>query len=305
MAPTEGQEIERLLTMLRRAGIVGDIGDARLVTDGMQNVVLIIDDELVARVPRTGDGRRSLVEEHRLLAHLSEHLSVPLPVPITDREDFAVHRLLRGEPITRAALGRLEGRRRDLLIDDVAQFLVELHAAPVGDDVRASAATKPLSAWLELRERAAETVMPLLWRHQREWLSELFRPVETGELSLEYAPVIIHGDLAPYHLLYEPGSARLTGVLDFGMAGWGDPAVDLACLLCVWGERWATGLVRRYPELAEMADRARFMAAALPLEWALTGLEQRQPDLLVAHLGHAAMDLGQPGTFLGVRESSA
>lgn len=40
------------------------------------------------------------------------------------------------------------------------------------------------------------------------------------------APVWVHGDLMPANLLLSDG--RLTGVLDWGGAGIGDPAIDLA-----------------------------------------------------------------------------
>ncbi len=295
MAPTERQTIDGLLSMLRDAGAIQEVREARLITDGMQNLVLVIDEELVARIPRDADGRRALTEEHRLVAHLKNHVSAPLPQLVAGTEELAVYRMLQGEPITREALARLDRLHCERLVDDVAEFLAEMHSAPVAEGLRASTATKSLSAWLELRDRANEVLKPLLWRHQQDWLDGLFRPVENGELSFDFSPAIIHGDLASYHLLHDPVTARLTGVLDFGVSGRGDPAVDLACLLSGWGERWATGLARRYSQLADVADRARFLAAALPVEWAVIGLDQGKPDMLVAHLGHAATDLGELG----------
>jgi aminoglycoside 2''-phosphotransferase len=295
VASTEGQVIEGLITQLRAAGVIHDVDNARLMTEGMQHLILVIDDELIARFPRNVDARRALRDEHRVLSHLGRHVSAPLPQTVAWTEDFFVYRMLRGEPITRAALARLDRRRCDRLIDDVADFLADMHSAPLPDEIPASPASKPPAAWLGLRDRANLVVTPLLWRHQREWLGSLFRPIETGELSFDFAPAMIHGDLGSYHLLHDPSSALLTGILDFGVAGRGDPAVDLGCLLCVWGERWASGLVRRYPQLADLADRARFIAHALPVEWAVIGLEQDQPDMLVAHLGHAAADLSESG----------
>lgn len=295
VASNESQVIAALLTKLRDAGVIQDVGGARLITAGMQHLVLVVNDELIARFPRNVDARRALREEHRVLLHLSKHVSAPLPQSVARSEDFVVYRMLRGEPVTRAALARLDRRRCDRLIDDVADFLAAMHTAPLPDEFPASPATKPPTAWLALRDRANLAVRPLLWRHQREWLASLFRPIETGELSFDFAPAMIHGDLGPYHLLHDPGSALLTGVLDFGVAGRGDPAVDLGCLLCVWGERWASGLVRRYPQLAHLADRARLIAGALPVEWAVIGLEQDQPGMLLAHLGHAAVDVGELG----------
>jgi aminoglycoside 2''-phosphotransferase len=293
VASTDRETIEGLISMLREAGAIHDVGKARLISDGMQNRVLVIDEQLIARFPRSPDAQRALAEEHRVLAWLRNHVSAPLPQPISVADEFAVYRMLRGEPITRAALACLDRHLCHRLIDDIAQFMAEMHSAPLPDDLRASSATKALSAWMELRDRAHEVLTPLLWSHQRQWLDDLFRHVQTGELSLEFAPAMIHGDLASYHLLHDPKTAQLTGILDFGVAGRGDPAVDLACLLSVWGERWANGLVREYPQLTVVAHRARFMAAAMPVEWAVIGLEQNKPDMLVAHLGHAATDLGE------------
>jgi aminoglycoside 2''-phosphotransferase len=302
VASTDRHLIDGLITKLRDAGVVHTVGQVRLITDGMQHLVLVIDEELVARFPRTGDARRALTEEDGVLAHLREHVSAPLPQPIAWTEEFVVYRWLPGEPITRAALTHLNRPQRDRLIDDVGQFLAEMHSAPLPPEIQASPATKSRSAWLALRDRADQVVTPLLWRHQQAWLASLFHPVETGELSFDFVPAMIHGDLAPYHLLHDPGTARLTGILDFGVAGRGDPAVDLACLLCVWGQRWVQGLARPYPQLAGLADRAEFIAAALPVEWAVVGLEQDQPGMLVAHLGHAATDLGEPGRSGGFDE---
>ena len=304
MASTDRHLIDGLITKLRDVGVVHNVGEVRLITDGMQHLVLVIDEELVARFPRNGDARRALTDEYGVLAHLRKHVSAPVPQPIARTEEFIVYRWLPGEPITRAALARLDRPQRDRLIDDVGQFLAEMHSAPLPPKVRASPATKSRSAWLALRDRAEQVVTPLLWRHQQAWLASLFHPVETGELSFDFVPAMIHGDLAPYHLLHDPGAGRLTGILDFGVTGRGDPAVDLACLLCVWGERWAQRLVRLYPQLADLADRARFIAAALPVEWAVIGLEKDQPDMLVAHLGHVASDLSEPGMSGGFDEDT-
>ena len=47
MAPTERQTIDGLLSMLRDAGAIQEVREARLITDGMQNLVLVVDEELV------------------------------------------------------------------------------------------------------------------------------------------------------------------------------------------------------------------------------------------------------------------
>jgi aminoglycoside 2''-phosphotransferase len=73
-------------------------------------------------------------------------------------------------------------------------------------------------------------------RHQRDYVDDIFVPVLDGTLTLDHRPPLVHGDLTSYHLLVDPTERRLAAVLDFGTAGIGDPAVDVAALLHVFGE---------------------------------------------------------------------
>lgn len=96
VASNESQVIAALLTKLRDAGVIQDVGGARLITAGMQHLVLVVNDELIARFPRNVDARRALREEHRVLLHLSKYVSAPLPQSVARSEDFVVYRMLRG-----------------------------------------------------------------------------------------------------------------------------------------------------------------------------------------------------------------
>ena len=77
MVPTERQTIDGLISMLQDAGAVRDVSYARLITDGMQNLVLVVDEELVARIPRDEGGRRALAEERQLLKDEVRRAFVP------------------------------------------------------------------------------------------------------------------------------------------------------------------------------------------------------------------------------------
>ena len=210
---------------------------------------------------------------------------VPLPVPVHVSESFALHRMLHGVVTSRRALGSLERRARERLLDDVGQFLAELGTSAV-PSCAASAATTSLDRMRVLRERADRLVVPLLWNHQRQWLDELFTELEA--VSFAHTPSLIHGDLAPYHLLH-----------DLGVAGVGDPATDLACVLSVRGERCAGRLAHQWPAAFDLIDRARLVAMALPLEWAVIALETNAADMAVAHIGHVAVDVAPVGTPFG------
>lgn len=139
--------------------------------------------------------------------------------------------------------------------------------------------------WLRLYAGVREYLYPLLYRHQREWTEELFTPLLSGVLRLEGPHALIHGDWAVYHLLHHPRSQRLSAVIDFGTAGLGHLATDLAALLHQYGEI----LTRQaaYPDLEHLLPYARFWAATLELQWALAGVKPGDKGSAVTHLGAA------------------
>ena len=85
------------------SGAVSEVRRARLVTDGQQHIVVILDEELVARFPRDNHAIESLRGEARLLTHLAGRVSVPLPVPVHADESFTLHRMLHGVVTSRRA----------------------------------------------------------------------------------------------------------------------------------------------------------------------------------------------------------
>ncbi len=294
--PASRASIDDLVAIVLATGAVRDVREARLVTDGMQHLVVVLDEQLVARFPRDEVAAASLRDETTLLTRLAGQVTVPLPVPVHFDRRFSLHRMLHGSVTSRAALESLAATARERLVDEVGRFLSELAAADV-PDLGTSPATTSVNQLRKLRQRADAFVVPLMWRHQRTWFEETFAAVES--VSFAHTPSPIHGDLAPYHVLHDPESGQVTGVLDFGVCGLGDPAVDLGCLLSVWGEKLASGLARNWPAAIALADRGRLFATILPLEWAVTSIETQAADLALAHLGHLAIDINQIGSPFG------
>jgi aminoglycoside 2''-phosphotransferase len=114
-----------------------------------------------------------------------------------------------------------------------------------------------------------------------------FEPVLADEDWLAYPPAFIHGDMSAYHILYDPAARQINAVIDFGVAGVGDPANDIALMINCFGEVFLRRMARYYPEIGSLIERARFMAGVLELEWVLSGLRTKDLSMFTVHLGRA------------------
>ncbi|MCP2014320.1 aminoglycoside 2''-phosphotransferase [Deinococcus sp. HSC-46F16] len=259
--------------------------------DGLVNDVVVVGGDLVCRFPKHDWAPALLRQEARVLELARRHVTLAVPRFEVLEEDFAAYQFLPGEPLTRTRLLRLSGRARRAALTELLTFLQQLHAVPQ-DEVEAagvgpSDATRTREDWLAFAGEVEDALFPLLMRHQREAFREVFGPVRSGALDLSHTPRLIHGDLGVYHVLFDPGAGRLSGVIDFGTAGLGDPALDLAVLLGNYGESLVAPVLPTYPELGDHLDRARFWVGTLEWQWALAGVVGGRTEFALAHLGGA------------------
>jgi aminoglycoside 2''-phosphotransferase len=277
------------------------ISSLRAGEDGLVNDVLIVNEELVFRFARDEAGRRALEREAHLLAFVRPRVSLSVPEVIQQHQDCIVYRFIPGVPLDRQRLLAQDASTRQGLLEQLGTFLHELHSLPseaseaLTDPVETSPGMR--EGYEQLYEAAERELLPLMMAWARSWARDLFHPVLDGGLDLTYSPAVVHGDLAPYHLCFDSAAHRLSGVIDFGNAGLGDPAVDLGSLIIAFGEGLLWQMETVYPGMSGLVDRARFHAATLELRWALAAVRSRDPAWFLCHLGYArdAWPVGWPG----------
>ncbi|MFH8801896.1 aminoglycoside phosphotransferase family protein [Streptomyces sp. NPDC017936] len=194
----------------------------RLVSAGTENAMFRLGDDKVVRLPRHPGAVDDVAHEQHWLARLGPRLSVATPVPLEHGEPgegfpwpWSVYGWLEGRnPVA----GALEGPAA--LAADLGAFVAELRGIDAQDGPRCHRG-------VPLRERDEPT---------RSAVARLEGRIDTGAVTALWEealrvpdrtapPVWAHGDLSPMNVLVEDG--RLTGVIDFGSVGVGDPAVDL------------------------------------------------------------------------------
>ncbi|MFN2304361.1 MAG: phosphotransferase family protein [Anaerolineales bacterium] len=262
--------------------------------EGLVNDILIVNKEWVFRFTKTNYGRELLDQEYQLLQFLQPKLRLSVPFPVIHGNGFMVYHHLEGLAFRREIWQQCDIKKQKFIGSQLGQFLHELHDAPVRDlewEIPLTLAPVTKETWFDIYENIVQKVYPLLLPHQIDWVEELFEPALTLSDFFDFKPVLVHGDLAPYHILYSPEEIRLTAVIDFGVAGMGDPATDLGSLINSYGESLIQKIGVEYDEYSALVPRARFYAQAIELQWVLLGVESGEQYWFTAHLG-GARDIG-------------
>ncbi len=191
---------------------------------GTDNAMYRLGDELSVRMPRVEWAVAPLEREFDWLPRLAPQLPFATPVPVAVGEPgdgypwpWTVCRWIDG---THPVVGRISGA--DRLAADLARFVLAMRALdPAG---------APRTAWPRPLHEEDEFVRTAIAALGDALVPDPDGIVEIWEDALDAPrwngpPTWIHGDLSPGNLLVRDG--RLTGVLDFGAMGLGDPAGDL------------------------------------------------------------------------------
>jgi aminoglycoside phosphotransferase (APT) family kinase protein len=194
---------------------------------GTDNALYRLGDELVARLPRTPRTDTALESERTCLPRLAPHLPLAVPAPLADGEPgngypfrWAVYSWLEGENATSDRIADETG-----LAADLAGLLTALQQIdPAGGPGPGSWNVfrgEPIS---RRDEAVRSSIAKLGDAIDGERMTEAWKR-DSSAADWDRPPVWLHGDLDSRNLLARDG--RLSGVVDWGCVGVGDPACDV------------------------------------------------------------------------------
>ena len=215
-------------------------------TSGLSNIVIIFDGTLVFRFPRTNLDERQMHVEKHFLPRILPHLSVLIPNFIYSSNpsypySYVGYPLIPGNPLEKSELYSFTLEERKNIANDLGQFLNVLHTFPVTPSDFPYKNNS--NAMDDLKKEIERVIYPIIDEKAKSWIEDLFHYYQVSD---PFESSLVHGDLRPHHILINPETRCINGIIDFGWIRLDDPAYDLALIYLSYGEPFFNEVLQYY-----------------------------------------------------------
>lgn len=252
---------------------------ARLLAKGGQfSHIVVVDDALIFRFPRSAHVAAELASEIPLLKALQGKLPLAIPNPTYRAEDsqtgnlvFVGYPMLPGQPLLRDVFAHLDDPHIvQQVAEELGDFLKVLHSLPLALVGAEAKSVNPKAFWEQLYLAFKDKLFGHMRAAACQAVTVTFDKALNDASLWAFAPVLCHGDLGAGNILYAAG--HVSSVIDFTFCGPGDPAQDVGALLVSYGPEFIEHVFAVYPELRATLPRVQFITSTYALQQALYAL---------------------------------
>jgi aminoglycoside phosphotransferase (APT) family kinase protein len=268
--------------------------------EGCDSTAFEVNGEWVFRFPKHSYVDPHLGIEARVLQVIGARSLLPVPAIAYVGEPseifpyhFTGYRKLAGVPGIRLSPDDVPFAR---IAQPLGRFLSGLHAIPASEvaglglpaRVVADVMDQIRTEALEDCQRVSAAVPDLLLPRWRDFLEASPPRGVSGTTEL------IHGDLAAEHVLLDPDTYEIAGIIDWADVQMGDPVTDLAGMFHWGGASFFEAVAREYghPVSQESFEKARFVAACRGMGDIAFGVEKNRPEYVRAGLRALSLTIG-------------
>lgn len=245
----ETKKLKRLLNA-RYPELVKE--SVRVDDTGWYNLVLIVGEKWIFRFPKTEEAKSIMTKELHILPQLYATLPISIPQFIyssneSDPIPYVGYPMIAGRPIFREELADLNEQEQERLAKDIGAFLTALHAFPLEKAFGAAADVSQIKDYYrDLFNNIKNKAFPYMTPALITWTKQIFHDFLTDRDSFRFTPCLLHNDLKPEHFLYDFEQRKLSGVIDFGAMGSGDPAYDFVGINRAYGRAFLKKVIDFY-----------------------------------------------------------
>ncbi|MDD5068475.1 MAG: aminoglycoside phosphotransferase family protein [Candidatus Pacebacteria bacterium] len=227
---------EEYLELIKKEFPEVSFQNSRLITHGWDNNVIVLDDRLIFRFPKSENYIRRFQVEVKFLEHLLTKVTLPIPkyIYLSKDRSFGGYQMLTGTEMQPELFNSQSEIQKTDIAKALGKFISDLHSTPTEILRNCGFKADPKGHWWGKRniesilKELREKVFPELTNKEVDWVEHQFN--EYLGLSFDFEPKIIHYDLNNKHILFDQTTGALTGIIDFSDIDIADPAADFAGL---------------------------------------------------------------------------
>lgn len=237
-----GWDIDASLEIIK--GRVPDFNDRKVQVfdDGWDFVVIIIDSMRAFRFPRSEDYAKKLLIETRFLNLFGDKSPVRVPKLNYQQDEisgipYATYDFIPGVRFSKS-LSRIFSKNELLATaKQIGAFLTAVHSFPV-ETARQLGIQQIdfLDAWQKRLAKIRGEVFPHIPDFEQKWIVTLFEDFLEIIAKMLVKPLVTHSDIMPEHIIVNPKTHKLSGIIDFGDILIADPAYDFTFLADYGGD---------------------------------------------------------------------
>lgn len=196
---------------------------------GLDSIAYLVNNEYIFKQSKHDIARINLKKEMQVLKYLKNQITLQTPDIEYYSEEYSVcgYKEIKGNKLTPSIYKSLSDDEKDILAQDIALFLREMHAIPL-----------PNIAGLELHvmddyrsdyETLRETIYDKISDKSKEYIDDLYKRILNDERISQYVKALCHNDLGCNHIIIQNNKA--VGIIDFGDVAITDRDKDFIYLL--------------------------------------------------------------------------
>ena len=216
---------------------------------GWDHHIIILDNKIVFRFPKSNEYLKFLPHEINLLNYLNKRITLQIPdyTFVSPDKSFAGYKFITGTPLLVKDFQRLSVAIKKRLAQQLGKFLSQLHSTPI--TVAKKFSVKPtdyntLTQTKKFENQVIKLILSRLNKKERTATKKFLIELKETVGSIKHSK-LIHDDLLDCHILINKKHTQLSGVIDFSDRAIGDPALDFSALWD-YGEKFIQDVAIHY-----------------------------------------------------------
>lgn len=259
-----------------------------LAGEGMDSRSFFVNDAYVFRFPKFPHVAESFRIEINLLPKLQKQVKITIPqFTFIGKESngllFVGYPKIEGVPLKSMWVG-LTSDAQEKILQMLGTFLQQIHSFSLGEARKCGVKEKNSRRICKGDfKKVAKDIYPMLPKETRADVEGLYSEYLSEERNFTYMPTLLHADFGPGHIFCDEKGKRITGIIDFGDIGIGDPDYDFMYLYGEFGWEFILRFLQHYPrsdrELDVLRRKLRFLLIHNTIDDIWMGRDRKEEEL--------------------------